>query len=226
MAFDRLLVFAKAPVSGRVKTRLTPPLPPDEAAALYEASLRDVVAVCARERARVELWYHDDDYARSYFALEFPHIMQAQQASGHLGNKMHDAFERSFADGAQRVMIVGSDVPTIPESIINGAVGALREAELVIGPTLDGGYYLIGFTVAGWRRAERVFQDVAWSTDVVFRATVDKAVAAGLDMHVLPGWYDVDTIEDLRQALLDAQPDSNLARWSMRPAAVHFINAG
>jgi rSAM/selenodomain-associated transferase 1 len=223
---DRVLVFAKAPVSGRVKTRLTPPLPPDEAAALYEACLRDVIALCARERARVELWYDDEHSARAYFATEFPHLTQAPQARGHLGEKMHDAFVRSFADGAQRTLIFGSDVPTLPEAVLNAAVAALRDAEMVVGPTLDGGYYLIGFTDDAWPRARQVFDDVAWSTDVVFRATVDKATQAGLRMHVLPGWYDVDTIADVRQALLDAQPDSNLARWSARPEVVHFINAG
>jgi rSAM/selenodomain-associated transferase 1 len=226
MAVDRLLVFAKAPVSGRVKTRLTPPLPPDEAAALYEACLRDVVALCARERARVELWYHDDGRAAAYFADEFPHLTQAEQSAGHLGEKMRNAFARSFADGAQRTLIVGSDVPTLPESLLNAAVSGLRDAEMVIGPTLDGGYYMIGLTQDAWSRAHALFDDVEWSTDAVFRATVDKATQAQLQMHVLPGWYDIDTIDDLRQALLDAQPDSNLARWGARPDVTHFINAG
>lgn len=226
MALDRVLVFAKAPVSGRVKTRMTPPLPPDEAAALYEACLRDVVALCARERARVELWYHDEHHAAGYFATEFPHLMQAAQSGGHLGEKMRDAFARSFADGAQRTLIVGSDVPTMPENVLNAAVSGLRETEMVVGPTLDGGYYLIGLTEEAWPRAQSLFDDVAWSTDVVFRATVDRAARAQLGMHVLPGWYDIDTIDDLRQALLDARPESNLMRWSARPEAAHFINAG
>ena len=223
---DRVLVFAKAPVSGRVKTRLTPPLPPDEAAALYEACVRDVVALCARERARVELWYDDRHAAASYFASEFPHLPQTPQTHGDLGEKMRDALARSFADGAQRTMIVGSDIPTMPETVLNAAVAALRDAEMVIGPTLDGGYYLIGFTAEAWPRAQSLFDDVAWSTNAVFRTTVDRAAHAGLAMHVLPGWYDVDTIDDLRQALLDAQPESNVARWSTRPEAGPFINAG
>jgi rSAM/selenodomain-associated transferase 1 len=222
---DRLLVFAKAPVSGRVKTRLSPPLPPAEAAALYEACLRDVVALCARERARVELWYDDHGTASHYFAHEFPVAIHAQSA-GDLGEKMSDAFARSFADGAQRVIIVGSDIPTLPESVLNAAVDGLREAELVIGPTLDGGYYLVGLTAQAWPRARSLFTGMEWSTPTVFRATVDKAAQDGLDLRVLPGWYDVDTINDVKQALLDAQPDSNLARWGARPDAQLFMNAG
>jgi uncharacterized protein len=226
MAAERAIVFAKMPAAGRVKTRLTPPLPPDEAAALYEACLRDVVALCARERARVELWYHGAGNAAEYFSEEFPHITQSAQRDGHLGEKMHDAFARSFADGAQRVFIVGSDVPTLPEATLNAALQDLREAEMVIGPTLDGGYYLIGLTVDAWPRAETLFADVAWSTDVVYRTTIERAADAKLDLRVLPGWYDVDTIDDLRQALLDAEAESNLGRWAARPEAIHFINAG
>lgn len=225
MALDRLLLFAKAPVSGRVKTRLTPPLPPDEAASLYEACLRDVFALCARERARVELWYDDERGAAEYFANEFPPMVQPQGA-GDLGAKMRDAFERSFADGAQRVIIIGSDVPTLPESVLNAAIDALRDAEMIIGPTLDGGYYLVGFTAAAWPQAAALFQGIRWSSHTVFRSTADKASRSGLAMRVLPGWYDVDTIDELRQALLDAQPDSNIVRWAARPDAQRFINAG
>lgn len=225
MAVDRLLVFGKAPVSGRVKTRLSPPLPPDEAASLYEACLRDVVALCARERARVELWYDPPD-AGDYFGLEFPHLTMAAQGAGQLGEKLQDAFERSFADGAQRVLIIGSDIPTLPEAVLNAALDGVRDAEMVIGPTTDGGYYLIGFRHDAWPRARALFHDVAWSTDTVFRSTVDKAAQSGLELRVLPGWYDIDTIVELRQALLDAEPESNLARWSARPEAMHFISAG
>jgi glycosyltransferase A (GT-A) superfamily protein (DUF2064 family) len=124
------------------------------------------------------------------------------------------------------VLIIGSDVPTLPESVLNAAIDGVRDAEMVVGPTLDGGYYLIGFARQAWSRAQPLFDDIAWSTDAVFRATVDKATAADLEMRVLPGWYDVDTIDELRQAIVDAQPETNLARWSMRPEALHFINAG
>lgn len=226
MAAERAIIFGKVPAAGRVKTRLTPPLPPDEAAALYEASLRDVVVLCARERARVELWYHAEGRAADYFAREFPHLRSSEQIDGDLGKKMRDAFSRSFADGAERVFIIGSDVPTLPEASLNAALQSLREAEMVIGPTMDGGYYLIGFDRSGWSKGALVFDDIAWSTNAVFRATIDRASAAGLDIRVLPAWYDIDGIDDVRQALLDAEQESNLSRWGARPEAIHFINAG
>lgn len=226
MAVERVLIFGKAPAAGRVKTRLTPPLPPDEAASVYEAMLRDVVSVCARERARVELWYDADTRAELYFATEFPHLIATPQNGADLGARMAHAFDVSFADGAQHVIIIGSDVPTIPEQVLHGALDDVRETDCVIGPTIDGGYYLIGINRNAWPRARTLFEEVAWSTDGVLRATVVKATAAKLELRVLPGWYDVDNIEDLRQALLDAQDDSNLARWGARPESVQFLNAG
>ncbi len=199
MALERLLILASEPRAGAVMTQLSPPLPPDEAAALYEACQRDVVALCARERARVELWYNND---------------------------LRDAFERSFADDAQNVVIVRSEVPTLPESILNGVFDQIRESELVIGPTRDGGCYLIGTTRAAWPRTQQLFDGVASSNDLAFRKFADRAARLQLDMRILPGWYHVETIDDLRQALLDAAEDSNLARWADRPEALHFINAG
>ena len=226
MALERTLIFAKVPLPGQVKTRLSPPLPPHEAALLYEASLRDVVAVCARERARVELWYHPGPYAAGYFAREFPHLLQHEQRAGSLGEKMEDAFARSFADGAERVIIVGSDVPTLPESILNSAGDQLRESDLVIGPSRDGGYYLIGLARAALPKLPALFSGVAWSTDTVFRATVQRAAQEGLELRILPGWYDVDTIDDVQQALLDCREDSHLMRWGSRPEAAFYLNAG
>ena len=225
MAADRILVFAKRPASGRVKTRLTPPLPPDEAATVYEACLRDVIALAARQRAQVEVWYDDEPNAAPYFASELPHLMARAQGSGDLGAKMKDAFERSFADQAERVIIIGTDSPTLPETFLNNAFDDLHESDVVIGPSLDGGYYLIGFRSSAWPKARKLFDHVRWSEADVFRTTVDRVELIGLTSRVQPGWYDIDTVEDLRQALQDAAEDSNLCRWAARPESLDFLNA-
>lgn len=226
MAVDRVLIFGKAPAAGRVKTRLTPPLPPDEAAAVYEAMLRDVVTLCARERARVELWYDRDARAEMYFSTEFPHLTAMPQSAGDLGERMIHAFDMTFEQGAQHVIIIGSDVPTLPDAFVHAAVDDVRETDCVIGPTLDGGYYLIGINQKAWPRARELFKGVDWSTDSVLRATVANAGTAQVELRILPGWYDVDNIDDLRQALLDAPDESNVARWAARPESVQFLNAG
>src|SRR5688572_24655367 len=138
MSADRLLIFCRPPLAGRVKTRLSPTIAPDDAATLYEASLRDVIALAGRERARVELWYDGQD-AERYFTEQYPHIITQRQSSGELGARQRDAFERSFADGAERVVLIGSDSPTLPEGHLNAAFDDLREAPGVVGPARDGG---------------------------------------------------------------------------------------
>ena len=226
MAADRILVFAKRPAAGRVKTRLTPPLPPDEAASVYEACLRDVIALAARQRGRVEIWYDSDPGAAAYFASELHHLRAAAQATGDLGFRMQDAFSRSFDDGAERVIIIGSDSPTLPETVLNAAFDDLHEVDVAIGPSVDGGYYLIGTRADAWPRARALFDGITWSSADVFRGTVGRIVELQLTSRVLPGWYDVDTVEDLRQAIRDAAQDSNLCRWAERPEALRFLNGG
>lgn len=225
MAADRIIIFAKRPAAGRVKTRLTPPLPPDEAAAVYEACLHDVIAHAARQRARVELWYDDAAGAHDFFAAELPHLRARPQAAGDLGARMRDAFARSFTDGAERVVLVGTDVPTLPDDILNAAFDDLHEADVAIGPCVDGGYYLIGVRATAWNAAQRLFDDVAWSGSDVFKSTIERVARLSLSSRILPGWYDVDTIADLRQALMDATPESHLGRWAARPEAALFLNA-
>lgn len=199
MSRERLLILAGAARAGAVNTQLSPPLPPDEAVAVYEACLRDVVALCARERARVDVWDNTD---------------------------VRGAFARSFDADAQHVIIMRGDVPTLPESILNGVFDQIRESELVIGPTRDGGCYLIGTTRGAWPRTQQLFGDVVNSEDLVFRTIADRAAQMQLEMRILPGWYNLETIDDLRQALLDAAEESNLARWADRPEILQFINAG
>jgi len=213
MATDRLLVFCRAPEPGAVKTRLAAALGDAAATAFYEASLRDVVAVAARERAHVELWHVDTQAAPAYFAREFSLLARRAQAHGDLGERMADAFERSFADGAERVAILGSDVPTLPESHLNAAFDALHEARNIIGPCADGGYYLIGLEASSWPAARVLFRDIEWSREDVLARTLASAERHGIRLDVLPGWYDVDEVADLDRARADVVADSHVGCW-------------
>lgn len=195
---------------GQVKTRLVPALSPETAAAVYEAALHDVVRLAARERGRVELWYDNGPDAARYFAEEFPVLRLERQARGDLGRRMSDAFARSFADGAERVIIIGSDSPTLPEAHLNAAFDTLHEQRAVVGPAIDGGYYLIGMRSDAWPEGATLFEDVSWSTPDVLEQTLDRAMRAGLELHSVPQWYDIDTIDDIRIAVTDALPDSRL----------------
>jgi len=223
MADDRLLVFARPPEAGRVKTRLSPPLPPDEAAVVYEACLRDVLALAARERGRLAVWIDGGLAARDYFAQAFPVVPAEPQSAGDLGERIEDAFRRNFDEGAERVVIVGSDAPTLPESCLHDAFDFLTEVPVVFGPALDGGYYLVGLRRDAWPAAGALFRDVPWSTPEVLRISGERAAAAGLALRLLPAWYDIDRPEDLARARAHAAPGSHLARWLDGPEGERYI---
>lgn len=213
MGSDRLLVFAKRPAAGLRETRLTPALPPDDAASVYEACLRDVLALAARERARIELWYESGARAREYFEAEFAHLPRAAQVPGEMGDRLHDAFAWSFADETERTVVVTSDSPTMPDGALTAAFADLREVDVVLGPTRSGRPYLLGLRAACWPRAAALLRDVAWGRPSSLRDAIERANAAGLMLRVLPGWYGIEQPEDLARARDDVRPESHLARW-------------
>jgi rSAM/selenodomain-associated transferase 1 len=163
--------------------------------------------------APLALWYEHETGAREYFEREFTHVERERQRGRNLGEKMSDAFARCFEAGAERVVIIGSDSPTMPPDFIRSAFDDLREIDAVIGPAHDGGYYLVGLRSAAWPAAAHMFRAVRWSTDYVFITSMERAAEAGLELRVLPGWYDLDRIEDLAQVRADAESDSHMGRW-------------
>jgi uncharacterized protein len=207
-----LLVFTKAPHPGRVKTRLVPPLSPEQAAAVHEASLRDVIDAARGADAELRIVYDGTPGAVEWFARAFPDLELRRQAAGDLGTRLREGFAASFHEGADWAIAVGADSPTLPRSYVVEAIEAVRRSDGAIGPTHDGGYYLIGLRCAAWPAAAALFHEVPWSTDRVFRTTCDRAAEIGVDLRVLPAWYDIDHARDLRLALAHAAEGSHLAR--------------
>lgn len=191
----RLMVFAKAPTPGRVKTRLA--LPPATAAALHAAFVRDVVARHGRADRRVTVW-RAGDLAHPLWAelVERHGVALAEQPPGDLGDRMAAAFAAEGAAG-DPVVILGTDSPTLPPAFVDDAFAALAEGEAVIGPACDGGYYLLGLRGAATRDRALWPPGLAWGTDAVLPATL-AALAARGPFAVLDPWYDVDRPADLR----------------------------
>lgn len=213
-AGERLIVFAKAPVPGSVKTRLSPPLDPEAAAALYEACLRDAVEAAQRSGVPFRLRYQDDPGARAHLARIFPEAPLRAQGTGNLGERMGRALDAGFGEGAGAVVVVGSDGPRLPEGRLRLAFRRLaRGHDVVFGPTDDGGYYLVGVTRTAWPAARVLFDDIPWSTGDVLSRTLERASAAGLSATLLPLWHDIDRVADLAPAASLAPPDSHLGRW-------------
>jgi hypothetical protein len=225
---DALLVFAKPPEPGRVKTRLSPPLSPEEAARLYAAFLADalrqyVVLAGARPEApvavRLCLASGAEPLAEALpMGLVPPGVSLHRQVGDGLGARMRHAFEEAFAAGAARAVVVGTDHPTLPSAFVRRALDALRpgdagegvRADACLGPSADGGYYLLGLRRAAAARGllPAAFDGMTYSHPQVFAQTLRRLAAAAADDAapppvVLPRWYDVDTPAALRRLLAD-----------------------
>jgi uncharacterized protein len=201
-----LIIFAKAPIPGQVKTRLCPPLTPDEAATLHGSFVLDTL-----ERSKTAITTFKlplDRYvscapssAHVFFRiLEERHgVTLIDQVGGDIGARMDHSFGSLFSKGYRLVLLIGTDVPSLPLEHYRQALTVLGSHDLVLGPALDGGYFLIGLK----RPAPELFTGIPWSTDRVLPLTQEKAAALGLKTALLPPWRDVDTIEDV-QALIEA----------------------
>jgi hypothetical protein len=192
MSEIRLLVFARAPVAGSVKTRLIPALGDDGAAALHRHLLAHQLQQ-TRGAMPIELWCTPDSCDPFFQALAEQHGASLHtQQGGDLGERMHhalaDALHRS--DGA---VLIGSDIPLIDAAVLHAARGALRQNAAVLLPTDDGGYGLIGL-----RRADhRLFDGVAWGTPQVMEATRARLRLCKVHWAELPTLWDVDRPDDL-----------------------------
>jgi rSAM/selenodomain-associated transferase 1 len=213
-----LAIVAKAPRAGDVKTRLCPPLSHVEAAALSAAFLGDTVDLVRRcPGARGAFVYTPAD-REPYFAGLAPEFLRVAQQGPDLGARMQHAFTALFAIGAPAVIALGADIPTLPIATLAEAVRRLADdqVDVVLGPSDDGGYYLIGLR----RSQPALFEDIAWSTSAVCEQTLAAASAAGLAVSLLPAWFDVDTAADLERldATLD-EPGVRAPRTRARRAA-------
>ena len=196
-----LAIVGKAPLAGTTETRLAPPLSPWQAADLYRAFLQDTVQMALRLRwERVTLIYPPHAGAEhALLRLLPPGIGLRPQSGEGLGAALADAFRSELAAGAERVVLIGSDNPTVPVDIVEAAGVGLGDHDLVIGPSTDGGYYLIGMA----RPHLGVFERITWSTSLVLGETLERARELGLSVELLPEWYDVDTPEDLERLRAD-----------------------
>jgi len=205
-----LVIVGKAPRPGRSKTRLVPPLSPSDAAALAAAFLYDTAELgigLGWERVTVVHPDVDDEADRLGDLLPRGIRCQAQAGNG-LGDALRGAFAAHFADGFVKVVLIDSDSPTLPRRLLDEACAALERHEVVLGPSADGGYYLLGLR----KHQPALFDGIAWSTPRVLEQTVQRA--AGLSLKLLDEWYDVDEPADLfrLQADLLHQPAAVASR--------------
>jgi rSAM/selenodomain-associated transferase 1 len=194
MELAQLVVFARPPTAGTVKTRLAGLFGERGAAELYEAFVEDTLRLCLRIRAAgrldVALWSAGPDDERvSEWAGRLGGTAHLQPP-GDLGVKLAAAFDEGLRH-YQRVLIIGSDAPTLPIELIGAAFDSLENAPIVLGPANDGGYYAVGASHC----VRPSFEGVRWSTAHAFGDTV-RANAQRVVATIAP-WYDIDEPEDL-----------------------------
>ena len=191
----QLLVFARVPALGRVKSRLAAGIGPPAALAVYRELLAITNAAIVAAGVPATVWLADTATAAPTAAEtgEWAAHATCCQPEGGLGERMTTAFAAAFAAGAGRVAIIGTDCPGLRASHLTQAFEALETAEVVFGPATDGGYYLLGLR----QPQPELFANKAWSTDSVLADTQADAQRLGLRVVLLPELRDVDTAEDL-----------------------------
>jgi rSAM/selenodomain-associated transferase 1 len=204
-----IAVMAKASEPGRVKTRLVPPLTIEEAARLNTCFLADIcdnILAAAQDRPIDGYVAYASKGSESFFRANLSgHIKLLPPREPGLGPSLRHAMADLLAAGHAGACLVNSDSPTLPTHFLLQAIDALQQSpeRVVLGPSEDGGYYLIGCR----QRHDRLFEDIAWSTERVLPQTIARAGEIGLEVVQLPPWYDVDdaaTLMRLRRELLDA----------------------
>lgn len=220
---NALLVIAKRPAPGHTKTRLTPPLTPEQAAQLYECFLQDTLAVVRAVPNVTRLINYAPLEAEAYFRALAPDFGLVPQVGEDLGQRLDNALTHCLTSGGfARAVIMDSDSPTLPSAHLAQAFTALDEADVVLGPCEDGGYYLIGLK----QPTPALTRQVEMSTPRVLDDTLALASQLRLTTALLPTWFDVDTHAELNrlEAELAAHPNGSapatragLARFSQLP---------
>ncbi len=208
-----MIFFLKYPEKGRVKTRLSRVLGEEFVYELYRCFIDDILSEAKK---------CPHDIIISCFACsssEISHFLGEEfiyedQRGNDLGERMYNALSDAFSRGYDQVVLFGSDIPDISERILDKAFDSLDHHDLVIGPSADGGYYLIGCNRDSFRK--ELFYDVTWSTSLVFFETLNKIEKLSLSCFILDELFDIDEVNDLKafyRQHLDSERDSRTMRF-------------
>jgi hypothetical protein len=173
---------------------MCPPLEPAEAAALYGAMLQDTIEAAARlDGVQLAIAVTPPEATEEFRPMSPPDALLLPVAGADIGDCLHQVLVHLLAEGHPKAIAIDSDSPTLPAGYLHQAVALLDEADVVLGPCEDGGYYLIGLK----QSQPELFRGIAWSTAQVTAQTLARAEALGLTVALLPAWYDVDVAADL-----------------------------
>jgi hypothetical protein len=222
-----IAIMCKTPTPGQSKTRLSPPLQPEECARLSACFIRDLSRTIGALATDGDVAGYavytpigSEEPLRSLLPADFRLLPQVE---GDFGARLFNGAADLLRAGHDGVLLVNSDSPTLPSSILRAAADAVRlENNVVLSPAADGGYTLIGLS----KPHRRLFEDIAWSTSTVFQRTCERAAEIGLPVFEVPPWYDVDDAASLRileAELNGAAPQSLAMKGADAPATGRFL---
>jgi hypothetical protein len=191
--YKKLGIFVRTPVPGEVKTRLAPPLTPLEACELYRAFLADLFVRLAKLKKVASTVFYTGSDEGALEGLLPARALLVRQDGDSLGERLVNAFRDLIDTDGTPACVIGSDSPDLPLAYIKRAFVKLKHKDVVLGPTLDGGYYLVGLK----KSVPEIFQDITWGGPDVLSDTLRRVDRLGLSCGVLPPWYDVDDTESL-----------------------------
>jgi rSAM/selenodomain-associated transferase 1 len=200
-----LILFARAPVAGRVKTRLCPPLSFAQAADLHSALVQDAIEMLSSLSDVADLELSSDSPSQAWPGVTLPRSLQP---AGGLDVRLFHALSGALTRGCKVAMVIGSDSPGLPSSHIDALLKS--DSDVTLGPTLDGGF----FAIACRRVHPNMFEGVRWSTVFTLDDVVRSVVQCNLTITMGPAWFDVDVEEDLQRMLKMSNLPNHTARWS------------
>lgn len=198
-----LVIFVKYPEKGKVKSRLVLGDDSGYVADLYHCFIEDLLDRVSSGDYRFLIAFDPPEKEKNFTELFGKDFSYMPQTGDDLGRRMYNAFTSCFAEGFRSVVLIGSDSPDLPRGVIEEAFESLKSYQAVIGPTYDGGYYLIGFSKDSF--SEVFFENMAWSTDSVYAETIRRFDQERISFDVLPRWRDIDTVNDLKALLKDCE---------------------
>ncbi|GAQ90571.1 hypothetical protein KFL_006570060 [Klebsormidium nitens] len=213
-----LVIFARLPVPGKVKTRLAAGIGPEAAASFYKAMAEQIVVESAKCNTNIVRYlFHSEPNDREGVQEWMAALgqkdtlkLRVQSTKGDVGGRMRDAFEEVFKTGVDQVVLIGTDIPDLTADVMERAFKALETADVVLGPAADGGYYLIGLK----RLHEVLFEGIPWSSSETRAATIAAAERAGLRVapsSSLPTLADIDTLDDLENWYTSARTEVHVS---------------
>jgi hypothetical protein len=222
-----ILVFVKSPEMGAVKTRLAAAVGQRHACRLYDRFVRDLLRMLEKAagdgHCALNVCFHPPASGKAVAAWLGRRYVYLPQRGKDLGERMGNAFRECFAAGHRLALLVGSDLPDLPAGIIHDAFDAMEKHGAVIGPSRDGGYYLIGFRSDCF--SPDVFAGIRWGTGDVYEKTMALLRRVRRDVSVLPAWRDVDTPEDLMDLRARHGCDDFMNSATMRYLLAHDLAA-